>query len=199
MAPSPIKDQRAMATVAARIHTPDDLLKMPDANNIELVNGELVENPVSALSSFVEGNIFAKISSHCAATKTHLAFPSSNGIRCFPDDPNKVRKPDVSVFEKERFTLEHMLEGFVTIAPNLAVEVVSTNDEVAELNEKIEDYLAAGVPLIWVIDPANEIAFIHRKDGSVTKLHRNDALTGENILPGFTCKVAELFPDVSTV
>lgn len=183
-----------MATVEARVYTPDDLLKMPDANSIELVNGELVEKPVSALSSFVEGRIFAKINDHCEAAKTHLAFPSSNGIRCFPDEPNKVRKPDVSVFKKDRFTLEHFLEGFVTIAPDLAVEVISTNDEAAELNEKIEDYLGAGVPLVWVIDPENEIAFIHRKDGSVTKLHKHDALTGEDVLPGFTCIVGDLFP-----
>ena len=185
-----------MATVEARIYTPDDLLKMPDANNIELVNGELVEKPEIALSSFVEGKIFAKINSHCEATKTHLAFPSSNGIGCFPDEPNEVRKPDVSVFKTNRFTHEHMMEGFVTIAPDLAVEVISTNDEVAELNEKIEDYLGAGVPLVWVIDPENEIAFIHRKDGSVTKLHKNDELSGEIILPGFACKVAELFPQL---
>jgi Uma2 family endonuclease len=46
-----------------------------------------------------------------------------------------------------------------------------------------------------VIDPENEIVYIHRGDGSVTKLHKKDELSGENILPGFTCKVADLFPD----
>jgi Uma2 family endonuclease len=89
------------------------------------------------------------------------------------------------------------MEGFVSIAPDLAAEVLSPNDEAGEINEKIEEYLAAGIPLVWIIDPENEIVFIHRKDGSVTKLHKNDDLSGEDILPGFSCNVAELFPVLS--
>ena len=63
----------------------------------------------------------------------------------------------------------------------------------------MEEYLAAGIPLVWVIDPENEIVYIHRADGSVTKLHKNDELSGETTLPGFTCKVADLFPDANAV
>jgi Uma2 family endonuclease len=168
---------------------------MPDSNNIELVNGELVEKPVSVLSALVEGNIFAKVKNFCDAQQIAVVLPSTNGIQCFSDDPNKVRKPDVSVFKKERFTRERLMEGWLSIAPDLAVEVVSSHDEFAEVTEKVEEYLGAGVPLVWVIDPENELVYIHRKDGSVAKLHKNDDLSGENILPGFTCKVAELFPD----
>ena len=121
---------------------------------------------------------------------------ATNGIQCFPDEPRKVRKPDVSFVKRERFSLEHLHEGFLSIAPDLAVEVVSTRDEVGELNEKVEEYLAAGIPLVWVIDPETEIVIIHRGDGSVAKLRKNDELNGENIIPGFTCKVADLFPEL---
>lgn len=183
-----------MATVQAKTYTPADLLAMPDSNSIELVNGELVEKPVSALSALVEIKISTKLETFCQAGRTAVVLSSTNGIQCFPDAPNKVRKPDVSVYKTERFTREHLLEGFVSIAPDLAVEVVSTNDEVADLNEKVEEYLAAGVPLVWIIDPGNEIVIIHRKDGSVAKLHKNGELAGEDVLPGFSCKVAELFP-----
>ncbi len=183
-----------MATVASKIYTPADLLKMPDNNNIELVNGELVEKPVSALSALVEANISGYLHAFCVAHKTAVVLSSTNGIQCFTDDPNKIRKPDVSVYTKERFTREHLLEGWVSIPPDLAVEVVSSRDEFAEVTERIEEYLTAGVKLIWVIDPENEIVYIHRQDGSVAKLHRNDELSGEDILPGFTCKVADLFP-----
>lgn len=188
-----------MSTVQTRTYTPADLLAMPDSNGVELVHGNLVEKPVSALSAFVETKVSTRLENFCAAHKTAVVLSSTNGIQCFPDAPNKVRKPDFSVFKKERFTREHLMEGFVSIAPDLAVEVVSTHDEVAELNEKIEEYLAAGIPLVWVIDPETEIVIIHRKDGSVTKLHRNDELTGEDILPGFHCKVAELFPDAVAI
>ena len=184
-----------MSTMQIKKVTPDELLAMPDSSSIELVDGELVEKPVSVLSSLVEARTLSKLVNYCDAHKTAIALSSTNGIRCFPDDPDRVRKPNVSVVRRERFLPKHLVEGFLSIAPDLAVEVVSTHDEVAELHEKIEEYLAAGVSLVWVIDPETKIVIIHRKDGSVTKLHMQDDLSGENVLPGFVCKVAELFPE----
>lgn len=185
-----------MSTVDARTYTPADLLAMPDSSGVELVNGTLVEKPMSALSAFVEVKVSRKLDAFCDTNDAGVVFSSTNGIQCFPDHPHKVRKPDVTYFKRQRFTAEHFAEGFVTIPPDLAVEVVSTHDEAADLNEKVEEYLAAGIPLVWVIDPETRIAFIHRRDGSVTKLHANDTLTGEDILPGFSCRVGDLFPNV---
>lgn len=183
-----------MATVEKKTYTPADLLAMPDSNNIELVNGELVEKPVSALSAFVEAKVWRKLDAYCEAHNVAVVLSSTNGIQCFPDEPRKIRKPDITVFNKERFTREEWLERFVSIAPDLAVEVISHNDKFAEITKKIEEYLAAGVLLVWVIDPVNKIAYIHRKDGSVTKLHKNDELDGEDVLRGFTSKLADLLP-----
>lgn len=185
-----------MATVDSKMYTPADLLKMPDSNNIELVNGELVAKPVSPLSALVETNVSGYLHAFCIAHKTAVVLSSTNGIQCFIDDPNKIRKPDVSVYKKERFTREHLLEGWVSIAPDLAIEVISSRDEFAEVTEKIEEYLAAGVKLVWVIDPENQLVYLHCKDGSVAKLHAKDELSGEDVLPGFTCKVSDLFPDI---
>jgi len=183
-----------MATVQARTYTPADLLAMPDSSGVELVDGNLVEKPMSVLSALVEAKILSKLTVFCDGHKMGVVLSATNGIQCFPNEPGKVRKPDVAFVKRERFTQEHLNEGFLSIAPDLAVEVVSTNDEVEDLNEKVEEYLAAGIPLVWIIDPANAIVIIHRKDGSVAKLHRNDELSGEDVLPGFTCKVADLFP-----
>jgi Uma2 family endonuclease len=186
-----------MSTVETPVYSPADLLAMPDSNHIELVDGQLVEKPMSVLSALVEANILTQVKQFCDAHKVALVFPSSNGIQCFPGQPNKVRKPDVSVFKKERFTREHLMEGFISIAPDIAVEVVSSHDEYAEIVEKVEEYLSAGVQLIWIIDPVNEVVHIYRADNSVARLRKNDELTGENVLPGFTCKVADLFPEVA--
>jgi Uma2 family endonuclease len=79
-------------------------------------------------------------------------------------------------------------------ATGTALLVISHHDEFGEITEKMEEYLAAGVPLVWVIDPENEIAYVHRKDGSVTKFKRDDELSGEDVLNGFRCKLADLFP-----
>ncbi len=183
-----------MSIVQTKPITPAELLAMPDSNNLELVGGELVEKPVSVLSALVESKMHVRLGGFCDAHKTGVVLSSTNGIQCFPDEPNKVRKPDISFVKRERFSLEHLREGFLSIAPDLAVEVISSHDEFAEITEKVEEYLAAGVALVWVIDPENRLVYIHRRDGSVTKLRESDELSGENVIPGFACKVAELLP-----
>ncbi|MCI0737708.1 MAG: Uma2 family endonuclease [Gemmataceae bacterium] len=183
-----------MSVLQTKTYTTADLLTMPDNNNLELVNGEIVEKSVSVLSSLVEGIVLTKLNVYWGAQQAGPVFPGTNGIQCFPDDPLKVRKPDAAFVKKERFLAEYLKEGFLSIAPDLAVEVLSPNDLASEVIEKVEEYLAAGIPLVWVIDPEAQIVVIHRGDGSVTKLRKNDELSGENIIPGFHCKVAELFP-----
>ena len=79
---------------------------------------------------------------------------------------------------------------------------MSPNDLASEISVKVEEYLEAGVPLVWVISPDAETVIIHRVDGSVTKLHLEDDLNGEDVLPEFRCQVSELFvavEDDSTV
>ena len=73
------------------------------------------------------------------------------------------------------------------------IEVLSLNNLASEAAVKVEESLDAGVPLVWVISPDAETVTVHRADGTVTKLHNTDVLTGEGTLPGFQCKVSELF------
>jgi Uma2 family endonuclease len=186
-----------MSVIQTTPLTPADLLAISDGNNYELVDGHLVEINVGVLSSLVEANLIALLGSYCKANQLGPVFTSTNGIQCFAADPRKIRRPDVSFVKAERFAPKHLQEGFLTIAPDLAVEVISANDLVAELDEKTEEYLAAGIPLVWVIDPEVRTVVIHRADGTLAKLRENDELTGENVIPGFRCKVAELFPAIS--
>jgi Uma2 family endonuclease len=72
--------------------------------------------------------------------------------------------------------------------------VSSPNDRVDELEEKAEQFLAAGVRRVWIVNPETRTVRILRPDGSDTRLHEDDELTGEDVLPGFSCKVSELFP-----
>jgi Uma2 family endonuclease len=183
-----------MSTVQSRPVTPDDLLAMPDAKSFELVRGELVEKNVSVLSSYVEGVLLYKLTGYCKAQQGVFVFPSSLGVRCFLTDPMKVRRPDVFFVRIERMGRNYWHDGFLTISPDLAAEVISPNHLASEVSEKVEEYLAAGVALVWVIEPEVETVVIHRADGSVTKLHKNDELEGESVIPGFRCQVAELFP-----
>ena len=183
-----------MSTTTARRYTPADLLAMPDGNRYELVDGELVERDMSGLSSLVAGNVFRRVANH--AEENNLGYPIAGdcGYQCFSFDPGRVRRPDGSFIRADRITLEELESGYVTVAPDLAVEVVSPNDLAHELIEKVDEYLRAGVQLVWVIDPQTRTVAVHRPDGSDSRLREQDELSGEDVLPGFRCPVRDLFP-----
>ena len=111
--------------------------------------------------------------------------------------PLTVRRPDVMYLRKERVPANWALESYRAV-PDLVVEVISPNDLAPELEAKVAGYLDAGVRIVWVVDPEQRIVRIHRADGSIGWLRENDALSGDDVLPGFTCPVRELFPVTST-
>jgi Uma2 family endonuclease len=182
------------AVATKTIYTPEDLLAMPDEKNYELVDGHLVERKMSTLSSWVAGELHGEIRNYCRANPYGWAFPEGTGYQCFPDAPAKVRKPDVSFIREERLPASAATEGYSLIAPDLAVEVISPNDAAWEIDEKVAEWLEVGVPLVWVVHPRARAVRIHRASGPVSWLRAEDELSGEEMLPGFRCPVAALFP-----
>jgi Uma2 family endonuclease len=85
-------------------------------------------------------------------------------------------------------------KGWVKIPPDLAVEVVLPSDSAEELEEKLDDYRPAGVPLIWVIYPELREVKIFRLDGPDGELREDDVLSGEDVIPGFRCPLREILP-----
>src|SRR5262249_22122716 len=83
--------------------------------------------------------------------------------------------------------------GHLRIAPDLAVEVVSPNDLVYEVDAKVQEYLKAGTQRVWVINPEVRSVEVHRPDAPGTILREQDDLDGEDVLPGFRCRVGDLF------
>src|SRR5208283_58881 len=83
-----------------------------------------------------------------------------------------------------------VVRGYVTIPPDIAIEVTSPNDVIYELEEKVEEYLRAGVRLIWLIHPEVRVIQVIRGDGSGYRLRAGDELSGEDVVPGFRCPVA---------
>jgi Uma2 family endonuclease len=184
----------ALATEKTTTYTPEDLLAMPDGKNYELVDGRLVERNMGAESSWIGGNLYFALRSHCNEPGAGWVWPADNGYQCFPHAPKLVRRPDVSFIRAGRFPGGELPKGHVRIPPDLAVEVVSPNDLAYEVEERVDDYLKAGVPLIWVIHPENRTVFIRRGNGTVSRLDQNDELSGEEVIPGFRCAVRSLFP-----
>jgi Uma2 family endonuclease len=175
--------------------TPEGLLKLPDGKHYELIDGELVERNMSALSSYVAARAVRFLGNFCDDRNLGWVLDSEIGYQCFSWKPSRVRRADVSFIRLERYPLEQLSEeGHVSIPPDLAVEVISPNDFAEKLIEKLEDYLRAGVKLIWVLNPSTRTLQVYRSEGSSVWLRENDEVTGENIIPGFRCAVRVFFP-----
>jgi Uma2 family endonuclease len=94
---------------------------------------------------------------------------------------------------RDRIPQEGPAEGHGRIAPDLVVEVTSPNDSIAMVELKVNDYLAAGVRLIWVVVPEAQTVSVYRPDHTGARLRVGDFLDGEDVLPGFRYEVAALF------
>ncbi len=78
-------------------------------------------------------------------------------------------------------------------APDLAVEVGSPGDTLKEVREKVEDWLAAGTRAVWVVNPKRRSVSVYRSTADVTRLSESDELDGGDVVPGFRCRVADIF------
>ncbi len=184
-----------MSTVAHPRMTPEELLKLPDGERYELVDGELVECGMSGKSVWLATWLSAQLVGFAIPRRLGYVLTEAS-IQCFAD-PGKVRRPDVAFFANGRMGDAEYEAGHIRIAPDLAVEVVSPNDLAYEVALKSEEYLAAGVRLVWIIHPETQTVDVLRADGSALHLRGSQQLSGEDVLPGFEYPLPELFCDLS--
>ena len=184
-----------MTTMAAHpVFTPDDVLRLESETLYELVDGKLVEKRMSSVASETAGIITGHLFIFVREKPLGKVFPEQT-FKCFPDDPDLIRRPDIAFVSADRLAGVPP-EGHVPIVPDLAIEVVSPNDSVYELDRKLADYQAAGVKLVWVVNPEARMIRVHRPDHSVVELHESETISGESVLPGFSAMVTNLLPAV---
>ena len=183
--------------VVTKRYTPEELLAMPDDHHFDLVDGQLVERHMGAESSWVAQQINRRLGNFAEAQQQGLVMGPDCGYQIFPDEPNRVRFPDGSFIRSGRLPNDRPPRGYVRIVPDLVIEVISPNDLAWEVEAKVAEYVRAGVPLMWVFYPDTRTVWRYRNNDDATRLGIGDTLSGEDILPGFTCPVADVFPDVS--
>ena len=103
------------------------------------------------------------------------------------------RYPDVSFVRQER--LPTNFRTYPTIAPDLAIEVVSPSDKEYEVEAKVKEYQQAGVMLVWVVYPFSQRIDVYRlQTGLIPQsIGATGALSGESVIPGFTLAISEIF------
>ena len=172
---------------------PEDLLAMPDGDHYELIDGRLKEKEMGAESDEIAVTLSTLIKTFVRQNGLGHVYGSQTGYKCFPGKPRMVRKPDLSFVAAGRLPDDKTPKGDIQIAPDLAVESVSPNDTYEEVAVKVADFKSAGVKLIWVVSPETRTVLIRRADGTCAEVGEAGTLSGEGVLPGFACAVAELF------
>ena len=173
--------------------TAEDLWEMPaHGGNHELVKGELIDMPPAG---FEHGSVGSEIAlvlgQYVRQQRLGRTFAAETGF-IIERDPDTVRAADVAFIAKERLPAERT-EKFSDIVPDLVAEVVSPHDTAKELEEKITDWLNAGVRVVWVLYPRTQTIHVHRSGSASRRLTAAETLDGEDVVPGFSCPVAELF------
>ena len=177
-----------------RTMTADELLAMPeDGIRRELVAGELREmTPAGWQHGRSAGTIASELGPYVRQHKLGAMATAEASFR-LSADPDTVRVPDVSFVCQERLDAIGDTAGYWPGAPDLAVEVISPNDRYSEVREKVDEYLAAGTPMVVLVDPQNREVIVFRSLGERIGLTEDDVLDGGDVVPGWTLPVRDIF------
>ncbi|MBM4031130.1 MAG: Uma2 family endonuclease [Planctomycetes bacterium] len=174
--------------------TADQLLQMPkDGFRYELVSGELTKTgPAGLEHGIVGGSLHGRLCYYVLENKLGVVPSSDTGFR-LASDPDTVLAPDVAFISAERYRAVENKEGFFEGAPDLAVEVVSPSDTRSEVADKVSAWLDAGARMVWVVHPARRTVTVYRSAADIETLTERDELDGHDVVPGFRCRVSDLF------
>jgi Uma2 family endonuclease len=174
--------------------TAEELLRMPhDDMRYELIEGELIQmSPAMPEHGWHNAEIAFLLGTYAKPRRLGVVFDSSVGYK-FGSDPDTVLEPDVSFFRTERLPPRKDWKKFFTVPPDIAVEVLSPSERRALLNKKIGIYFAAGVRLLWLVNPSRRTVTVYAPGREPRVLRIDDDLTGEDVLPGFRLPLRDLF------
>lgn len=181
-------------SATTELMTAEDLLKLPRGRSrYELVNGELRQmSPAGHNHGRIAMRVATPLSQFVDENELGEVYAAETGFK-LKSNPDTVRAPDVSFIRQERVENVGETKGYWVGVPDLAVEVVSPGDTVAEVEEKVAEWLEYGTPLVWVVSPKLHTVTVYRSLTDINVLTENDTLDGGEVVPGFHYPVAKLF------
>ena len=178
--------------VAAPLITGEELLAMGDIGRCELVDGRIVpRSPTGGEHGSLESDLGFVLRHFVQEHNLGWVMTGEVGIYT-RRHPDRVRGADVVFLSKERWP-NRPPKGFLEVAPDLVVEIMSPNDRWQDVRQKLAEYFAIGVRWVWIVEPENHTVLVFRTITDMQQYGMNDMLVGEGILEGFTLTVANLF------
>jgi Uma2 family endonuclease len=175
--------------MAPALMTAEDLLRtsIPD-KQVDLVRGVLVvREPPGLRHGRVAVQLAVQVVGHVRAHDLGEVYVEA-GFK-LARDPDTVRGPDVAFISRARLPDPEPV-GYPDLAPDLVIEIASPGDRPGEVLAKVADWLSAGTRLVWVVDPERRLARVYRHDGSEQIVTADQALDGEDVVPGFACPLS---------
>lgn len=185
-----------MSLTATKFLSADELLAMPDdGNRYELVKGELIQmSPTGHERGVITMNLTLPLANYSKANKPGVVCAAESGF-WLKHDPDTVLAPDIAFISQARIDVGGRIPGYWEGAPDLAVEVLSPNDRVSQVEGKVAQWLAAGSRIVWVVSPKLHTVTVYRSLTEIAVLTENDTLDGGEVVPGFKVSVAEIFAE----
>ena len=174
--------------------TADELFLMKDDGfRYDLVKGELRKmSPAGGEHGAIIVRLTVALGQYVEENDLGVVFGAETGFK-LASNPDTVLGPDVAFVSNEKIPPTGIPVAYWPGAPDLAVEVISPGNTRREMEEKIEEYLAAGVRLVWIISPKRRTVIVHQGDVEPVTLAESDTLDGQDVVPGFKYSVARLF------
>jgi Uma2 family endonuclease len=148
--------------------------------------------PAGGWHGRIETRFGRYIDIHVSENDLGTVFTGDTGF-ILARDPDIVRGPDIAFVRMDRLPPEEEQEGFLELAPDLAVEVISPSDRMSDVLDKVAEYLAAGTRLVVLVAPRRKELILYGADRSIRVLTMDDTFDGGDILPGFSLPVAAIF------
>jgi Uma2 family endonuclease len=172
--------------------TAEQLLKMADDKRRELVRGALFTMaPAGAEHGATVMHVAVPLGMHVRTRQLGEVFGAETGFQ-IARDPDTVRAPDIAFVRADRLG-SGPGKGFFPGAPDLAVEVISPYDRASHVLSKVHGWLDAGCRAVWLVDPDSRTVTVYRGGRTATVLNAGESLTADDLLPGFTLPIAEIF------
>lgn len=184
-----------LAPPAKKLLTVAEFARLPDPPNggkQELVRGEVVTMPAPG---FTHGKVQTNVAFALRlwAKQSKLGQVTTETGLVTELGPDTVRGPDVAFWSFARLPADRTPEVYPDVAADLVAEVLSPSNTRPKMAAKVREYFAAGVRLVWVVDPDDRTVTEYRKPGDGRVLWADATLTADDVLPGFSCPVADFF------
>jgi Uma2 family endonuclease len=176
--------------IESSLITAEELLALPDDGlRRELVDGKVrAMAPAGGPRGHAAGEATISLGTHIRANRLGRPLVAETGF-LLGRDPDTVRAPDFAFVRAERWPAEGLPEGYVTIAPDLVLEVVSPSDGAARVREKVDAWLRFGVAAVWVLYPGPRLD-VYLGAGGMETYGPDDVVDGGEALPGFRMRLA---------